>query len=132
YSFQIQPGQSFSQLLNFSLDTNQLKDMLYNGIQSIIHTNNGREWRFEIIPYRRNSQVVGGIVIFKEEKILMPKQTKKVNTTRYQFSNIVTQNKTMLRVIQLAKKAAFSDQTILINGETGTGKEVLSQSIHSY
>ena len=38
----------------------------------------------------------------------------------------------MKKMIAKAKKFAQSDYTILITGETGTGKEILAQSIHNY
>jgi transcriptional regulator with PAS, ATPase and Fis domain len=37
----------------------------------------------------------------------------------------------MERCVNLAKQAALTDHTILIQGETGTGKELIAQSIHN-
>lgn len=54
------------------------------------------------------------------------------NGTRYTFSNIVGNSKEIKNVINLAQNIAFLDNSILIIGETGTGKEVLSQSIHNF
>ncbi len=54
------------------------------------------------------------------------------NGTRYNFSNIVGQSQDMKNVINLAQNVSFLDNSILIIGETGTGKEVLSQSIHNF
>ena len=36
----------------------------------------------------------------------------------------------MLKAIELAKKVAPTDTTVLLTGETGTGKEVFAQAIH--
>lgn len=46
-------------------------------------------------------------------------------------SGIVTKDKKMLRLIDLAGNVAVSDATLLIQGESGTGKEVLARFIHS-
>jgi len=47
------------------------------------------------------------------------------------FENIITQNTKMLEVLGLARKVADSDLTVLLNGETGTGKGLLAYSIHA-
>lgn len=47
------------------------------------------------------------------------------------FENIITQNGKMLEVLGLAQKVAPSDLTVLLNGETGTGKGLLAYSIHA-
>jgi len=47
------------------------------------------------------------------------------------FENIITQNSEMLEMLGLARKVAPSDLTVLLNGETGTGKGLLAYSIHA-
>ncbi len=47
------------------------------------------------------------------------------------FENIITQNSRMLEVLGLARKVAPSELTVLLNGETGTGKGLLAYSIHA-
>jgi len=47
------------------------------------------------------------------------------------FENIITQNVKMLEMLGLARKVAPSDLTVLLNGETGTGKGLLAYSIHA-
>jgi len=43
---------------------------------------------------------------------------------------IVTQNKTMLEMVKFAGDIAYSKSTVLISGETGTGKEMVARYIH--
>ncbi len=43
---------------------------------------------------------------------------------------IITQNPAFQSILTMAAKAARTDTTILITGETGTGKELLAQEIH--
>src|SRR5437870_590111 len=49
---------------------------------------------------------------------------------RYQFSGIVGKSRPMARLFQLLETVASTSSTILITGETGTGKEVVARAIH--
>lgn len=47
------------------------------------------------------------------------------------FGDIITRDTHMMKLIEQAKKYAQVDSTILIIGQTGTGKELFAQSIHN-
>ena len=49
---------------------------------------------------------------------------------KYSFNTIIGKSKGIEQVIDLAKKVAKTDSTVLLTGETGTGKEVFAQAIH--
>lgn len=49
---------------------------------------------------------------------------------KHSFETIIGQSKTLKEAIDLAKKVSTTDTTVLLLGETGTGKEVFAQSIH--
>ena len=51
---------------------------------------------------------------------------------RYTFRDIVRASAAMDRAIERAKRFAAVDAPILVTGETGTGKELLCQSIHNW
>jgi two-component system NtrC family response regulator len=49
---------------------------------------------------------------------------------RYGFEGIIGRAKSFLRVLDQAARVAQHDTTVLIHGETGTGKELLARAIH--
>ncbi|STL85609.1 two component system DNA-binding response regulator [Escherichia coli] len=44
---------------------------------------------------------------------------------------IVTRSQLMLRLLEQARLVAQSDVSVLINGQSGTGKEIFAQAIHN-
>ncbi|WCK54964.1 sigma 54-interacting transcriptional regulator [Aneurinibacillus sp. Ricciae_BoGa-3] len=56
---------------------------------------------------------------------------KKSESTGYQFYDLIGESPLFARAIALAKKAARSASPVLITGATGTGKELIAQSIHN-
>ncbi len=46
------------------------------------------------------------------------------------FSNIITDNKEMIKLLNLAERVAHSDATVLLQGETGTGKGLIAYAVH--
>jgi DNA-binding NtrC family response regulator len=49
---------------------------------------------------------------------------------RYRFEGIIGKSRAMTRLFQLLETVAGTSSTILITGETGTGKEVVARAIH--
>jgi len=58
-------------------------------------------------------------------------ELKRALKQRYSFPNIVGKSDAMLRVFDLVAQVAPSRATILIGGETGTGKELIAKAIHA-
>lgn len=52
-------------------------------------------------------------------------------TARYRFEDILCHNAAMRQCISMAEKVAGTDYTVLITGQTGTGKEMFAQAIHN-
>jgi two-component system response regulator AtoC len=51
---------------------------------------------------------------------------------RYRFEGVVGKSRAMERLFQLLETVAATNSTILITGETGTGKEVVARAIHHH
>ena len=67
--------------------------------------------------------------IAAEQKQQSKKKDVRVNTVT--FGNIVGKSPALAHVISQANKVAATDVAVLINGETGTGKELFAQAIHN-
>lgn len=67
------------------------------------------------------------------EKLNLTKRVEHLEAqlnNKFSFDGIIGTSKTLQQAIELAKKVAFTDTTVLLTGETGTGKEVFAQAIH--
>jgi DNA-binding NtrC family response regulator len=58
--------------------------------------------------------------------IILESQLKK----KYEFENIIGRCEAMVEVFKIIKKVKDSKSTVLIQGETGTGKELVARAIH--
>jgi DNA-binding NtrC family response regulator len=58
------------------------------------------------------------------------KKLADATTERIQFGNIISAGDTMQSVFRLIKKVQNTDISVLIQGETGTGKELIARAIH--
>jgi two-component system, NtrC family, response regulator len=59
------------------------------------------------------------------------RQLEKQVGKKYSFDNILGSSPSTKEAIELAKKVAPTSTTVLLLGETGTGKEVFAQAIHN-
>ncbi len=56
---------------------------------------------------------------------------KRALVERYSFPNIIGKSERMVRTLDLVSQVAPARSTILITGETGTGKELVAKAIHA-
>ena len=72
--------------------------------------------------------VLGGVETFRDMSLL--EELRKELEGRFQVADIVSRSPSMHRIFRILPQVAESDSTVLIQGETGTGKELLAHAIH--
>ena len=65
----------------------------------------------------------------KRENLWLKERIRKIQE-KYRFGNMVTKSNAMLDVFKLAEKVAQYNTTVLIYGDSGTGKELIARGIH--
>lgn len=73
-------------------------------------------------------RITGAIEIFRDITLL--RELKEEVKSRYYFSNIISRNTRMIEVFELLTELAPTKTTVLIEGETGTGKELIANAVH--
>jgi len=101
--------------------------------------NKGRELVVNIFPIKVEEKVLGAVVNVTPLKILQDTEIKVRKSlykngliARANFTYITSKSEVMREVVTRAQKYARTNLTILITGETGTGKDIFAQSIHNY
>lgn len=77
-----------------------------------------------------NQQSDGFLVCFKTERLLKTAINRMKDIALGSFSTIETSSLAMKKVLREAKRMASLDSSILIMGETGTGKEIVARACH--
>ncbi|PON00583.1 sigma-54-dependent Fis family transcriptional regulator [Bacillus halotolerans] len=85
-------------------------------------------------PIVQDGNIKGAVEIAKDvtklERLIRENMHKKGNAT-YTFDSILGTSPAIQDVIENAKRATRTSSSILLAGETGTGKELFAQSIHN-
>ena len=88
-------------------------------------------------PIMVDSDMIGGISTYKDIPNVMKAENEvrrlftKGLVAKYRMEDFIHKSTTIKYMIDRATKFAHSGSTILITGETGTGKEILAHSIHN-
>jgi len=73
--------------------------------------------------------VVGGVESFRD--LSVQETLRKEIRDRYTFQDMVSKSRTVQQIFDVLPTVALTDATVLIEGETGTGKELLARAIHA-
>lgn len=99
-----------------------------DGVQAI------KNGAFDYITKGDDNNKIIPLVYKAAEKVKLNRrilQLEKQLGDQQSFDSIVGESKSLKLAIDSAKKVATTDATVLLTGETGTGKEVFAQAIHN-
>ncbi|MGZ5221739.1 MAG: sigma-54-dependent transcriptional regulator, partial [Chitinophagaceae bacterium] len=78
-----------------------------------------------------NDRIIPLVYQAIDKSLFQQKSAVKVgDKTHYDFGSIIGQSAVIKDAVALAKKISGSDSTVLLLGETGTGKEIFANAIH--
>jgi propionate catabolism regulator PrpR len=90
------------------------------------------------MPVTIDTETVGAVATLADARYFQTVEAKirqktmlKGHVAQHTFNDIISKNHDMLKLIEKARQFAQTEATVLINGETGTGKELFAQGIHN-
>jgi DNA-binding NtrC family response regulator len=116
-----------------SPDTEVIMITGYATIESAIEAMKYGAYHYLTKPFKLDE--VRKVVREAAEKILLKRENRRLKDTLKDVSDrvtIITQDRQMLHLLDIAREVSPTDCNILITGESGTGKELIARYIHSY
>ncbi len=74
-------------------------------------------------------EILGGVETFRDHSLV--EELRRELSGSYELSDMVSRSKAMRRILKILPQVAESDSTVLIEGETGTGKELMARALHN-
>lgn len=78
----------------------------------------------------RDGKVLGGVETFRDHSLV--EELRKELSGGCGIDDMVSRSQAMKKIFAILHQVAESDSTVLIEGETGTGKELLAQALHNH
>jgi arginine utilization regulatory protein len=135
-------GKDFSDIFEFeegqrsTLLEALFQEKNFSNMKQTYFTKNGKAITTinNTFPIYENNKVIGAIEIAKDVtklENLIKSNMKLKGDTRFTFDSLIGESPEIKEVIEIAKRATRTPSSVLIIGETGTGKELFAQSIHN-
>lgn len=89
---------------------------------------------FDYITKGDDNNKIIPLIYKASEKVTLAKRVQQLEKQlgkKYSFDGIIGKSKLIKQSVEAARKVAATDATVLLTGETGTGKEVFAQAIHN-
>ncbi|MFD1443919.1 sigma-54 interaction domain-containing protein [Thermoactinomyces vulgaris] len=128
FSFSRDQGSTLLEAVRTGKETRRVKQTYYNNKGKEITTIN------DTYPIRVDGEIIAAVEMAKDitklEHVMKDNAWRNKNTT-YTFDQIIGQSEAIRFVIKEAQRATRTSSSVLLAGETGTGKELFAQSIHN-
>jgi len=98
---------------------------------AIIINKSGREVSIKIgaeLLKNDRGEIVGAIEIFRDVSLI--EILRQSLSERYRFGDLISKSHLMQEIFEILPDIAESDSAVLIQGQSGTGKEVIAKTIH--
>ncbi len=76
-----------------------------------------------------HNEVLGGVETFRDHSLV--EELRREISGNFELNDMVSRSKNMQDLFKILEQVSESDSTVLIEGETGTGKELLARAIHN-
>jgi formate hydrogenlyase transcriptional activator len=103
-------------------DRQQSRNLVQHSFDGNIGANTGLSEN--ALAYRKSAEL-------KDQQAEGKRQSKEEFRSEADFEGIIGQSPALREVLQLVKMVAATDSTVLLLGETGTGKELIARAIHN-
>ncbi|GKV65910.1 MULTISPECIES: sigma 54-interacting transcriptional regulator [unclassified Sporosarcina] len=127
--YEIMPQGKLRAMLLSEMDSHESSIITYRSIQLAVKK----------IGFFLKGQRVGNMVAFQAVSGIQDIEIKvrkemhlRGHVAKHTFIHILHESRIMNRTIEMAKRFSKADSSVLIIGETGTGKEIFAQSIHNF
>jgi len=77
----------------------------------------------------KEGEIIGGVETFRDLSTV--EELRRVLYDKYSYQDIISKSKKILEIFDTLPGIAESDSTILIEGESGVGKELFTRAIHN-
>lgn len=147
-------GKNIKDIYGLTDETSKVMQVIRSGVPlrdylmsfRSIATGKRHLWLYSAYPLVVEGELLGGITVYKpfsnvkglvdeyegteKRKADYPASVQTKNL--FTFEDIIYASANMEEAVELGKKVARSNASVLIVGETGTGKELFAESIHSW
>ena len=77
----------------------------------------------------KKGEIIGGVETFRDLSLI--KELEKGIHEKYSFHDIISKHPSIMNIFRILPDIAHSEATVLIQGDSGTGKELFAQAIHN-